>query len=132
MKTIETDVVVVAAGLSGLAAAVTAAEHGARVIALEKAKTTGGAANMGMGPLGVGSRLQKERMITITPGEAYRKHMNYTHCRVDARLVREYYWKSGDTIGWLEKMGVEFFTVGGAFGAPENTRYYAGSEQTAH
>ena len=37
MKQLETDVVVVAAGLSGLAAAVAAAEAGARVIALEKA-----------------------------------------------------------------------------------------------
>jgi fumarate reductase flavoprotein subunit len=132
MKNIEADTVVVAAGLSGLAASVTAAEHGARVVALEKAKTTGGAANMGMGPLGIGSRLQRERMITITPGEAFRKHMNYTHWRVDARLVRDYYWKAGSTIDWLEDMGVEFVNVGPAFGAPENIRYYAASEATGH
>ena len=50
MKQLETDVVVVAAGLSGLAASVAAAESGARVITLEKASNTGGAANMGMGP----------------------------------------------------------------------------------
>ena len=37
MKQLETDVVVVAAGLSGLAASVAAAEGGARVITLEKA-----------------------------------------------------------------------------------------------
>lgn len=46
MKQLETDVVVVAAGLSGLAASVAAAEGGARVITLEKASNTGGAANM--------------------------------------------------------------------------------------
>ena len=51
MKELETDVVVVAAGLSGLAASVAAAESGARVITLEKASNTGGAANMGMGLL---------------------------------------------------------------------------------
>lgn len=58
MKQLETDVVVVAAGLSGLAAAVAAAEAGARVIALEKAPITGGAANMGMDlpPLALRSR----------------------------------------------------------------------------
>lgn len=49
MKQLETDVVVVAAGLSGLAASVAAAESGARVITLEKASNTGGAANMDMG-----------------------------------------------------------------------------------
>ena len=65
----ETDVVV-AAGLSGLAASIAAAEGGAKVITLEKGTTTGGAANMGMGPLGVGSRLQKSQMIALSPGEA--------------------------------------------------------------
>jgi fumarate reductase flavoprotein subunit len=63
-----TDVIVVAAGLGGLAASIAAAENGARVIAFEKGATTGGAANMGMGPLGVGSRFQKRHMVSITPG----------------------------------------------------------------
>lgn len=49
MRKIETDVIVVAAGLSGLAASVAAAESGVRVTTFEKSNTTGGAANMGMG-----------------------------------------------------------------------------------
>ena len=85
MKQMETDIIVVAAGLSGLAASIAAAENGARVLTFEKASTTGGAANMGMGPLGVGSRIQREQMISLTPGEAFRKHMYFTHYRVDAR-----------------------------------------------
>ena len=71
MKKFETDVIVVAAGLSGLAASIAAAENGASVMTFEKSTTTGGAANMGMGPLGVGSRIQREHMISLTPGEAY-------------------------------------------------------------
>ena len=55
MEKMETDIIVVAAGLSGLAAAISAAENGAGVLVFEKSGTTGGAANMGMGPLGVGS-----------------------------------------------------------------------------
>ena len=117
MKQLETDVVVVAAGLSGLAAAVAAAEAGARVIALEKAPSTGGAANMGMGPAAAGSPLQKASMIEVTPGELFRRHMFYTHYQVDARLVRDYYFKSGDTIAWLQDMGVEFNSVRPAFRA---------------
>lgn len=132
MKKMETDVVVVAAGLSGLAASIAAAENGARVITLEKGTTTGGAANMGMGPLGVGSRIQRMQMVGLTPGEAFRKHMYFTHYRVDARLVRDYYFKSGDTIDWLEDMGVEFVGVQRAFGADEATRPYSDGEFTWH
>ncbi len=132
MKTLETDVIVVAAGLSGLAASIAAAENGAKVIAFEKSNTTGGAANMGMGPLGVGSPVQKNQMVSLTPGEAFRKHMYFTHYRVDARMVRDYYYKSGDTIEWLMDMGVEFVGVQRAFSAPEVTRAYSDGEFTWH
>lgn len=132
MKQLETDVVVVAAGLSGLAAAVAAAEAGARVIALEKAPITGGAANMGMGPAAAGSPLQKASMIEVTPGELFRRHMFYTHYQVDARLVRDYYFKSGDTIAWLQDMGVVFNSVRPVFRARERTRAYSDGEYTWH
>lgn len=132
MRKMETDVIVVAAGLSGLAASIAAAENGARVLTFEKSSTTGGTANMGMGPLGVGSRIQREHMVPMTPGEAFRKHMYYTHYRVDARMVRDYYFKSGDTIDWLCDMGVEFVGVQRAFGAPEATRAYSDGEFTWH
>ena len=132
MKNMEADVIVVAAGLSGLAASIAAAENGANVLVFEKSNTTGGAANMGMGPLGVGSRIQREHMISLTPGEAFRKHMYFTHYRVDARMVRDYYFKSGDTIDWLMDMGVEFVGVQRAFSAPEDTRAYSDGEFTWH
>ena len=54
MKTLEADVIVVSAGTAGLAASIAAAEKDANVIAFEKASTTGGTGNMGMGPLGGG------------------------------------------------------------------------------
>lgn len=130
MKQLETDVIVVAAGLAGLAASIAAAENGANVITFEKSNTTGGAANMGMGPLGIGSSVQKNQMISLTPGEAFRKHMYYY--RVDARMVRDYYFKSGDTIDWLVDMGVEFLGVQRAFSAPEATRAYSDGEFTWH
>lgn len=132
MKQLQTDVIVVAAGLSGMAAGIAAAENGAKVMIFEKSNTTGGAANMGMGPLGVGSPIQKEHMIFLTAGEAFRKHMYYTHYKVDARLVRDYYFKSGETIEWLMDMGVEFLGVQRAFNAPEATRAYSDGEFTWH
>ena len=133
MKKMEADVIVVAAGLSGLAAACAASEAGAKTLVFEKGNTTGGAANMGMGPLGVGSRIQRSQMVALTPGEAFRKHMFFTHYNVDARLVRDYYFKSGDTIDWLEDtIGVEFVGAQRAFGAPEATRAYSEGEFTWH
>ena len=62
MKTMQADVVVIAWGPSGLAAAISAAEAGHSVIALEKAINTGGAANMGMGPLGLDTTIQTQEL----------------------------------------------------------------------
>ena len=44
MKTMEADVIVVAAGPAGLAAAITAGENDLKGIVFEKSNTTGGAA----------------------------------------------------------------------------------------
>ena len=123
MKNMEADVIVVAAGPAGLAAAITAGENDLKTIVFEKANTTGGAANMGMGPLGIGTKIQKRDFNEITKDEAYDIHMKYTHYRVDADLVQTYFEKSADTIEWLEDMGVEF---AGAF------RYFAESAATWH
>jgi fumarate reductase flavoprotein subunit len=123
MKKLETDVAVVSAGTAGLAAAVAAAERGAKVMAFEKASTTGGTANMGMGPFAVESRLQKIKNVPLTKEDAFRVFMDYTHWRVDARLVSDYINKTADTIEWLEKMGVEFWDV---------IAYVKGSQFTHH
>ncbi len=132
MKKMETDVVVVAAGLSGLAAIVQAAENGLDVIGLEKSNTTGGAANMGMGPFAAGTKYQRMQAVDLTPGEAFRQHMNFVHWNADARLVRDYYFRSADTIEWLEGMGVEFFPPALTYPVPERMRAYASTFPTGH
>ena len=123
MRELETQICVIAAGPSGLAAACQAAEDGADVIVVEKAASVGGAANMGMGPLGIGTRYQKQQMIGISVEKAFNMFMEYTHYNVDARLVKRYFDQSADTIEWLEDMGVEFE---GAF------PYFPKSEATWH
>ena len=123
MANYEAQVCVIAGGPSGLAAAVQAAEDGASVIVLEKAAAVGGAANMGMGPLGIGTRYQRQNMQDITVEQAFNMFMEYTHYNVDARLVKRYFAQSADTIEWLEDMGVEFE---GAF------RYFPQSLPTWH
>ncbi len=123
MREMQADVVVIACGPSGLAAAISAAEGGCSVIALEKAINTGGAANMGMGPLGLNTTVQVQELSTVTVDKAFRMFMEYTHWRVDANIVKKYFEKSGDTIAWLQDMGVEFFKA---------ARYFPGSETTWH
>lgn len=123
VKKYEAQVVVIAAGPSGLSAAVQAAEKGMRVIVCEKAAAVGGAANMGMGPLGIGTRYQRRDMNDITVEKAFNMFMEYTHYNVDARLVRRYFAQSAETIEWLEEKGVEFE---GAF------RYFPKAEPTWH
>ena len=123
MKELETDIAIISAGTAGLAAAVQAAELGARVMAFEKASTTGGTGNMGMGPLAIESRIQQAKNVDLTREKAFRMFMDYTHWRVDARLVSEYINKSANTIDWLEEMGVEFV---------DSIAYVQGSQFTHH
>lgn len=123
MREMNADVIIVAAGPAGLAAAVTVGEHNLSSIVFEKSNTTGGAANMGMGPLGIDTKVQRRGFNQITVEKALDLHMDYTHWRVDADLVSTYFHKSADTIEWLESMGVEF---AGAF------KYFAESEATWH
>lgn len=123
MKEITCDVVVIAAGPAGLAAAISAAESDMSVVVFEKSMNTGGAANMGMGPLGLGTSVQRKELSTVDKNKAFDMFMNYTHWRVDANLVRKYFDKSADTIEWLQDMGVEFYKA---------SKYFPGSEPTWH
>ena len=124
MKTMEADVVVIGGGPSGLSATAQAAENGMDVVLLEKANVVGGAANMGMGPLGIGTKQQSDMMVDIDVERAFKKFVEYTHWRTDARLVKKYFENSGETIKWLEEtVGVEF---AGAY------KYFPKSDATWH
>ena len=123
MSQIETDVAVVGSGPAGMAAAIAAAENGARVVITEKGATIGGTGNMAMGPFAVESRLQKEKNVPLTKEQAFKIHMDYTHWRVDARLVKAYIDKSAETIDWLEELGIEF---------NEPATMFSGSQPTWH
>ncbi len=123
MTSLSTQIAIVAAGPTGLAAAITAAENDMDVMVFEKGAFAGGTANMGMGPFGVESRMQKELMCGPTKEEAFKVMMEHVHWDVDARLVHDYFWKSGETIDWLEDMGVVF---------DRPTKYYPGAFETWH
>jgi fumarate reductase flavoprotein subunit len=104
----ETDVVVIGSGACGLAAAVSAAEAGARVMVFEKQRSLGGTSNFFEGTFAVESAMQRERYITYSRDEAFRRMMDYSHWRANGRLVRTFVEESAATITWLQSLGVEF------------------------
>lgn len=108
MQQVKADLVIIGGGSAGLAAAVTAAEKGAGVIVFEKSGHTGGTGNMASGLFAAESRMQRLKQLCLTREEAFKILMDWTHWRVDARLVRTYIDMSAGTIDWLEGLGVEF------------------------
>jgi len=104
----ETDIVVIGSGAGGMASALTAAEGGAEVIIFEKLRHHGGTSNFAQGLFAVGSNMQKQRYIGLTPDEAFKTAMDYSHWRANPRLVRAVVDQSAETIAWLQKQGVEF------------------------
>jgi fumarate reductase flavoprotein subunit len=123
MKQIKTDAVVVGAGPAGLAAALELGAAGRQVVILEKEGKAGGLREGGIGPFGVESFLQKNAFVDLTREAAFNYFMEFTHWKTDARLVSEYINLSGDTIDWLDEMGVQFTGV---------SAYYVGGKPTQH
>lgn len=107
----KTDLVVIGAGATGLAAAVTAAEGGAKVILFEKQRSMGGSSNFFEGTFAVESEIQREQYVTYSRDDAFKGIMEYSHWRADARLVRAFVNESAATLHWLRQIGVEFTEV---------------------
>lgn len=111
-RKMETDVVVVGFGGAGVSAAVSAAEAGLKVIALEKQAIAGGSSNFAEGLFGVNTNQTRKNSVTMTPEEAYRTSMEFNQSyRVNPALVRLYLKESSATIRWLEKQGVNFYVT---------------------
>ncbi len=102
------DVIVIGGGSSGLAAALTAAEGGARVVLLEKMRYLGGSSNFAEGMFAVESEMQRKLYVNYSRDEAFRTIMDYSHWRANPRLVRAFVDASAGTIDWLKRQGVEF------------------------
>ncbi len=106
-ETYDTDIAVAGGGLSGLSAALTAAERGLKAIVLEKMHFFGGAGLFPEGSLGIGTRFQKENGIKTTTADVFAKAMDFHHWRCNASVIRTLLNESGKTIDWLVDRGVE-------------------------
>ncbi|MDR2487810.1 MAG: FAD-dependent oxidoreductase [Clostridiales Family XIII bacterium] len=121
-ETIKADVIVIGAGATGLAACVSAAQAGAKVLCFEKEKNFGGTGNFFEGTFAVGSHFQREIFETYTSDEAFKYIMDYSHWLANPRLVRAIVEESASTIEWLEDCGIEFY--GARINLPHSPRTY--------
>ena len=100
-ETFNTDVVVVGAGTSGKAAALSAAEAGARVIQIDKHVTF----RWGGGMIGaIDSRLQKKLGIKVDKDQVCLELMKWCGNKPDQRLYRVWTDRSGAVMDWLMDM----------------------------
>ena len=105
---LQADVVVVGAGISGLAATVQAAELGLKVITLEVNDFTGGNGLGTEGIFAIGSKGQEEQGIELTLADIVASEQDFFKYKVDALFWKDMVEQSADTITWLEDNGVEF------------------------
>lgn len=116
-ETMDCDIVVVGAGMSGLAAAVQALELGANVVVLESESTAGGNGNVTSCVMGVQTDMQKELGIEITPQEIIETEMETFNYAADGSRWSTLIHNSADNIAWLKDQGCTFATVDNYHGA---------------
>ena len=112
------DVVVVGSGISGMAAALSAAQEGARVIMLEKLSLSGGAATGSGGAiLAAGSSLQSEADGNMDPEGLVENLYRYSEEQANLDVIKHIVSHSAEIIDWYVGLGVEF-EVGQCYGTP--------------
>lgn len=108
-QTLSTDVVVVGSGISGQAAALAAAQKGARVIMLEKLGVTGGAATGSGGAiLAAGTPLQNEADGNTDPKGLADFLYRFSEEQGNYELISKVANESAGIVQWYMDLGVEF------------------------
>lgn len=104
----KTDLVIIGAGLGGLAAGFAAVRKGVKPLILEKEDFLGGAGLFPEGSLGVGTRYQKEHGIHTTVQQVLDAALQYHHYRCDPSVLRVLIEESKETIDQIQDLGIEF------------------------
>lgn len=126
---LDADVVVVGAGMSGLACAVAASGAGARVIVVEAGSRTGGNGLGTEGMFAANSSLQRAMGLEYTVKEIILKELEFFNYRIDALAWKDLVTASAGNIDWLMEQGVQFGTVDSYHGQGqlEAFHWFAGS-----
>lgn len=107
----DVDVVVVGSGAAGLAAALSAREHGAaRVLVAESEPIVGGSSRLSGGlMMGAGTRYQRALGIDDDPDRLFHDYMQLNRWNVDTVAVRRFIAEAGQAVEWVGDLGVEFY-----------------------
>ena len=114
----EADIVVLGCGACGMVAALSAAEAGASVVAVEKNDTCGGDAYYSHGVvMGNHSRMDDELGIDVSDEEIFEETNSgwYLMDQPQLDLVQVTIREGGDTLNWLLDHGIEFDNPEGNF-----------------
>ena len=107
-ETQNVDIVVVGGGISGLAAAVQAAQLGAKVVVLESQGATGGNGYGTEGIFGIGSKLAKAAGVSVNPQDIIIPTIKYFENRINPLFWKDMVVASGANVDWLQENGVQF------------------------
>ncbi len=102
-ETLSADVVIVGAGMSGLCAAISAAEEGAKVILLEKTNTVN---FRGYDYAAVNSKVQKQVGNIIDPVDVTREIMRFGAYKPNQKVVMQWVKHSGFVNDWILDMAL--------------------------
>ena len=106
------DVAIVGAGAAGLAAAVSAADAGARVLVLEALGRVGGSSRLSGGHFfAAGTSVQREFGVDDSADAMFDHYLTLNQWLVDPGVVRRYCDLSAPTVEWALGLGIEFSTV---------------------
>ncbi len=107
------DVIVVGGGGSGLAAALSAAEHGASVLVLEKQPSLGGTTGIAIGSFtAAGTALQRKAGIEDNPDDHAEDAGKFAPPQIEAQnnaaMRRFFIGHAEETLRWMTGMGLAF------------------------
>lgn len=107
----ETDFLIIGAGISGLAAAVQAAELGLKTTVLEKMPFVAGNGGGVEGIFGINTKMQKAAGIHANKEEIIAREAELGQYRVDGSFWVDLVNNSADNIDWLVDHGVQLTSV---------------------
>ncbi len=109
----ETDVLVIGGGGTGLAAALSAAEEGAKVIVAEKCNSPGGTTGLSVGSITACCTSYQARQGILDSPEALFEDMKKLNGELDQFDNKELFWilirEGARTIEWLRSYGFRFY-----------------------
>ena len=118
IRTDKTDIVIIGAGATGLTAAITAHDRGAKVIVLEKMPITGGNSQLAAGGMNAaGTTFQKARGIPDSVELMYSDTMKGGKNINDPELAGILAKDSAAAVDWLTSIGADLSDVGRMGGA---------------